>query len=224
MKKKLRNIIAKTINRSKCEFRTDSEVDLHTEFSGSNCIGYETHVDHCRFGLGTYVAARSWLSLTSIGKYCCIASYVQTAIGRHPSRDYVAVHPAFFSPTPTCGLSYVKEPRFKDICLFDDGFAIHIGNDVWIGENAIIFDGVTIGDGAIIASGSLVKNDVEPYSIVGGTPAKEIRKRFSDDEIEFLLKLRWWDKDAEWIKKYSTFFGDVKRLKRAMDSDLKSYT
>lgn len=76
-----------------------------------------------------------------------------------------------------------------------------IGNDVWIGYNATIMPGVKVGDGVIIASNSTVTKDVEPYSIVGGNPAKEIRKRFSDAQIEKLLTLKWWDWDLERITK-----------------------
>lgn len=76
---------------------------------------------------------------------------------------------------------------------------IHIGNDVWIGYNATIMAGVSIGDGAIIATNATVIKDVEPYAIVGGNPAAEIKKRFSNDVIERLLKLKWWDWDIEKI-------------------------
>lgn len=68
-----------------------------------------------------------------------------------------------------------------------------IGNDVWIGARAILIGGVTIGDGAVVAGGAVVTKDVEPYTIVGGNPAKLIRKRFNDEIIERLLKLQWWD-------------------------------
>ena len=78
---------------------------------------------------------------------------------------------------------------------------IEIGNDVWIGYNATIMAGVKIGDGAIIATNSTVVSDVEPYSIVGGNPAKEIKKRFSPEFIERLLKLQWWNWDIEKITK-----------------------
>lgn len=74
-----------------------------------------------------------------------------------------------------------------------------IGNDVWIGHDATIMPGVTIGDGAIIATKSVVTKDVEPYTIVGGNPAKLIKKRFSDDTISKLLELKWWDWDIEKI-------------------------
>ncbi|MCL4151837.1 UNVERIFIED_CONTAM: hypothetical protein GTU68_022921 [Idotea baltica] len=76
---------------------------------------------------------------------------------------------------------------------------INIGNDVWIGFNATIMAGVTIGDGAIIATNATVIKDVEPYSIVGGNPAKEIKKRFSENTISKLLKLKWWNWDIEKI-------------------------
>ncbi|HLD95876.1 MAG TPA: CatB-related O-acetyltransferase [Alphaproteobacteria bacterium] len=71
-----------------------------------------------------------------------------------------------------------------------------IGNDVWIGNSATIMQGVKIGDGAIIGAHSLVTKDIEPYTIVGGNPAREIRKRFDTETIKFLLKLKWWDWDA----------------------------
>lgn len=74
-----------------------------------------------------------------------------------------------------------------------------IGNDVWIGYESVIMPGVTVGDGAIIASRSVVVSDVPPYMIVGGNPAKPVRKRFSDDDIELLLRARWWDWPIELI-------------------------
>lgn len=74
-----------------------------------------------------------------------------------------------------------------------------VGNDVWIGQYATIMPGVQIGDGAIIAANSIVAKDVAPYTIYGGNPAKFIKKRFSDEIIELLLKLQWWNWDEEKI-------------------------
>ena len=81
-----------------------------------------------------------------------------------------------------------------------------IGNDVWIGRNAIILPGNTIGDGAIIAAGAVVTHDVPPYTIVGGVPARPIRKRFSDDIIEKLLEIKWWDWPEEKIVENFEYF------------------
>lgn len=83
---------------------------------------------------------------------------------------------------------------------WDNKGDIVIGNDVWIGYEAAILSGVTIGDGAIIGTRAVVTKDVPPYTIVGGVPAETIRKRFSDDTISALLKIRWWDWPEERIK------------------------
>lgn len=82
---------------------------------------------------------------------------------------------------------------------WDNKGDIVIGNDVWIGYEAVINAGVTIGDGAIIATRAVVTRDVPPYTIVGGTPARPIRKRFSDEVISKLLELKWWDWPTEKI-------------------------
>lgn len=84
---------------------------------------------------------------------------------------------------------------------WDNKGDILIGNDVWIGYEAVIMSGVHIGDGAIIGTRALVTKDVPPYSIVGGVPAKVIRKRFQDSVIEDLLKIKWWDWSTEKISK-----------------------
>lgn len=79
------------------------------------------------------------------------------------------------------------------------GDKLKIGNDVWIGYEAVILSGVTVGDGAIIGTRAVVTKDVPPYTIVGGVPAKPIRKRFDEDTIKKLEALCWWDFDTEKI-------------------------
>ena len=82
---------------------------------------------------------------------------------------------------------------------WDNRGDIVVGNDVWIGYEAVILAGVTIGDGAVIGARAVVTKDVPPYTIVGGVPARPIRKRFSDENIARLLELKWWDWPAERI-------------------------
>ena len=77
-----------------------------------------------------------------------------------------------------------------------------LGNDVWVGTNAVILGGLTIGDGAVIGAGAVVTKDVEPYSIVVGNPAREIKKRFSDQIIASLLEIKWWDFPPDVLAKY----------------------
>jgi virginiamycin A acetyltransferase len=97
---------------------------------------------------------------------------------------------------------------------WDNKGDIVIGNDVWIGYDAIIMAGVHIGDGAIIGTRAVVTKDVPPYTIVGGVPAKEIRRRFEAETISKLLKLQWWDWPVEKIRESIPYItnGDIERL------------
>ena len=127
-----------------------------------------------------------------IGKFCMIASDVKFIMnGANHLSNAISTYPfAVFGN----GWESAMEGK-----TYPNKGNIEIGNDVWIGYNATIMAGVKIGDGAIIATNSTVVSDVEPYSIVGGNPAKEIKKRFSPDIISRLLKLQWWNWDIEKI-------------------------
>lgn len=127
-----------------------------------------------------------------IGKFCMIASDVKFIMnGANHLTDALSAFPfAIFGHGWEMAMENRSYPYKGDV---------NVGNDVWIGYNATIMAGVTIGDGAIIAANSTVVRDVAPYSIVGGNPAREIRKRFPDDVIAALLEIRWWDWDIERI-------------------------
>ena len=101
------------------------------------------------------------------------------------------------------------KPEYDHPHISNDG-VINIGNDVSIGARAIINPGITIGDGAVIGSGSVVTHDVEPYSIVAGSPAKIINYRYSKEQIEKLLKIAWWSWDEKKIIENLDFmYGDI---------------
>ena len=132
-----------------------------------------------------------------IGKFCSIAcgakflftsaNHTQTSLSTYP-------FPIFFEEW---------DLDIRNVtAAWDNKGDIVIGNDVWIGYEAVILSGVTIGDGAIIGARAVVTRDVPPYAIVGGVPAKIIRKRFSDSTISTLLETRWWNWPAEKIKKH----------------------
>ena len=127
-----------------------------------------------------------------IGKFCMIASDVKFIMnGANHLSNAISTYPfAVFGN----GWESAMEGK-----TYPNKGNIEIGNDVWIGYNATIMAGVKIGDGAIIATNSTVVSDVEPYTIVGGNPAREIKKRFSPEIIERLLKLQWWNWDIEKI-------------------------
>lgn len=130
----------------------------------------------------------------TIGKFCQIASGVTFIMnGANHLTDAVSTFPfAIFGEDWAPAMAGKSYPTKGDTT---------VGNDVWIGYEATIMAGVTIGDGAIIGSKSVVTKDVPPYTIVGGNPAKEIRKRFSDEQIDHLLSVCWWDWPVEKITK-----------------------
>ena len=130
-----------------------------------------------------------------IGKFCsiaCGAKFIFNCANHTLKSLSTYTFPLFFEEWDL--------PKSDVVSAWDNKGDIVIGNDVWIGYDAIIMAGVTIGDGAIIGTRAVVTKDVEPYSIVGGVPAKEIRKRFSTDIIARLQELQWWNWDADIIR------------------------
>lgn len=183
-------------------------------------LGYLTHLTNCKFGrynhtqarvvlcdvcLGdfSYVAENSKLNSVQVGKYCSIGPNVVIGLGVHPSRNFVSTHPIFFSTNHGSGISFVRKACFEEIK------PITVGNDVWIGAGAIILDGIVIGDGAIVAAGAVVTKDIPAYAVVGGVPAKVIKYRFTQDEIDALLISRWWGRDVEWLRENASTMTDV---------------
>jgi virginiamycin A acetyltransferase len=159
-----------------------------------------------RIGNHTYINKYCLIdrNTVSIGNFCSIAYGVRIGLGNHPSR-WVSTHP--FAYDKKYGFVTQNRP-------FDEQTTQRctIGNDVWIGANATILAGITVGDGAIIGAHSLVTADVEPYSIVAGTPAKLIRFRFDPQTISGLRQLAWWNWDDARIKKMAGQFDDPATL------------
>lgn len=139
-----------------------------------------------------------------IGKFCSIAdgTIFMMAGNQGHRHDWVSSFPFFYQGFENAPDGFEKK-----------GDTV-IGNDVWIGANAIIMPGITVGDGAMIATGAIVTRNVAAYTVVGGNPAKVLKKRFADDEIEMLLKLKWWDWSIEKIKENMNLLcsGKIKTL------------
>lgn len=179
---------------------------VNSRFGMHNVIGNNVTLSDVGVGDFTYISDGCVIRGTMIGKFCSIAPNVKCGFGLHPSRDYVSTHPLFFSVQGQAGITFVDQNYFEETKK------INIGNDVWIGINAIIKDGVTIGDGAIIGAGAVVTKDVPDYAIVGGVPATLIRYRFDEKSINALKQLLWWDWDVERIKKHLALFRGVSRF------------
>lgn len=145
-----------------------------------------------------------------IGNFCMIASNVKFIMnGANHLTDTISSYP--FS---LFGNGWQEAMKGKE---YPNKGNIVVGNDVWIGYNATIMAGVTIGDGAIIAANATVVKNVEPYTIVGGNPAKIIRKRFSEKHIKLLLEIQWWNWSIEKITE------NVQLLTSTTVEDLKKF-
>ena len=125
-----------------------------------------------------------------IGRFCQIAAGVEFVMNdANHQMNAVSTFPFY-----TLEGWEMEAPEASDMPFKGDTV---IGNDVWIGQNAVILPGVHIGDGAIIGANSIVGSDIEPYTIVAGNPSKELRKRFDQELIDMLLRFKWWDKSIE---------------------------
>lgn len=198
--------------KKKIIFGANVHFNLATQFEGNNYLSANSSLVSSKIGFATYLGEETIISKAIIGRYTSIGPNVNCIFGQHPSNTFVSTHPAFFSLRAQVGFTYVKKQLFKEFSspkVSGKPYTIQIGNDVWVGANVSIMDGVVIGDGAIIAANALVNKNVQPYTIVGGIPAKPIKKRFSDKHINFLLAIKWWEKPQDWIAKNAQLFSDI---------------
>lgn len=194
-------------------------------FEGHNTLMKKVIVSNSFIGVGTYINDESKIYNCKIGRYCSIADNVCVVLGQHPINEFASMYPAFYYDT-TSQLSFTfhrGRPLYacKRIPTGETKYNVVVGNDVWIGSHVLILGGITIGDGAVIAAGAVVTKDVEPYSIVGGVPAKIIKYRFNKDEIEELLLKKWWNIPFEDImKNYNQINNIVKSFTTQNNTDV----
>lgn len=147
-------------------------------------------------GAHTYIGANTDIECAEIGKFCSIADHCRIGMAGH-TLSCLSTSPIFTRVVNGCHEQWVENDVFPD----EQDVPANIGNDVWIGSHALIRGGVTIGDGAIIGAGAVVVKDVPPYAVVGGVPAKVIKYRFSQEVIDRLEEMKWWDMPDEVLKK-----------------------
>jgi len=170
--------------------------EIHGSTLGRYTEIYERcHISESEIGDYSYVVRDSEIWCATIGKFVNIASHVRINAPNHPTWRATLHH-----------FTYRAENYWPDAEPEADFFEwrrkhrVTIGHDVWIGHGATVLPGVTIGDGAVIGAGAVVTRDVDPYTIVGGVPAVEIRRRFPKKTGRRLTKLAWWDWEHEHLR------------------------
>lgn len=199
--KRLYKISILSNSNSTCRFDNTCQIDS-CEFGEHVVVFDNTKLFAVKMGSYSYIQAGSRIFNCEIGRFCSIASGVTIAPGIH-DMGKVSTHPIFVHKSTPLPKVYAK---MDSILTYK---RVQIGNDVWIGEKVVILDGVTIGNGAVIAAGAVVVKDVEPYSVVGGIPARHIKYRFDKLTIKLLQQSQWWNRPDKWFEANANLITDI---------------
>ena len=194
-------------------FNRGTQFENYVNFEG------DTKLINCNIGTGIDMGTGNSWSGCKIGRYCVIGENCKNIVGHHPTAFYVAMNSKFYRPSKN---SFVDERLYWDDYKYADKEKKYyniIGNDVYITSDVILLEGVKVGDGAVITPGSVVTKNVPAYAIVRGNPAKVVTYRFREDDIQFLLKLKWWDREREWIKLHANSFSNIKKLRKQIEKE-----
>jgi carbonic anhydrase/acetyltransferase-like protein (isoleucine patch superfamily) len=193
-------------------FGPGARIDSEAEFAGRASLGAGASVFGCRVGRWTYFGERCLAIYSDVGAFCSVAPHAVIGGGRHPTGGHVTTSPLFYSTIHNPWGDFPGSMR-RD----DELPRTHVGNDVWIGYAAVVLPGVRVGDGAIIGAGAVVTRDVEPYAIVAGVPARELRSRFGPDEVRWLLAHKWWNWPDARLRGLRPRFASVGSLRAAVE-------
>lgn len=179
--------------------------DYKSQISPNAKIYPPYHIHDSEVGDYTYIAQRSWISKTTIGKFCSIGTNLMCGWGIHPLEG-LSTAPMFYSTLKQNGMTLSGTNKVQE------KKKIIIGNDVFIGINVTILDGVVIGDGAVIGAGAVVSKAIPPYAIAVGNPVKIIKNRFNDETVNKLLEIKWWDFPYEKLEYVEKYFFDIQHF------------
>ena len=173
--------------------------DSKTRITKTTALGGHSRCYNVTIGTYSSIRDRGRAMNAVIGNYTVIAKDCEIGLGVHPT-NYLTCHSIFYKNSPWGFHPEWVKPVENIVRI------TNIGNDVWIGAKSMIMDGVTIGDGAIVAAGSVVTRDVPPFAVVGGAPAKVIKYRFSQEVIDRLEEIQWWNLPDEKITEVVDLF------------------
>ena len=177
------------------------KIDNKSKISRKAKIYGRVQVVHSTMGDYSYVGGNSRIIHTDIGKFCSISGETKIGMGTH-TLEKISTSPIFTEAKNGTKHSWVKKS------LVNPFKRVIVGNDVWIGARTMVMGGVKIGDGAVIGAGSIVTKDISPYAVVAGVPAKVIRYRFPQAQIDALLANPWWNLPDEQLKECIELFQD----------------
>jgi acetyltransferase-like isoleucine patch superfamily enzyme len=183
----------------------------NSSFGKYNFLSEDVTVINSSMDDYSYTGKTTLIQNVTIGKFTCIGPSVKIGLGNHPLKDFISIHPVFYSMA-----GQAADLTFADKQYFTEYLPTTIGHDVWIGANVVIPGGITIGNGAVIASGAVVTKDVPPYAIAGGIPAAVIRYRFPEETIQQLQQWQWWNKDMAWLQKHFRDMHQVSNIETLM--------
>lgn len=208
----IKNLVHYNENKKRnIKISMNSNIGHRVELEGNNHISVRCKIGNVKMGRFSYIAEECKMYGVEIGRYTSIGPRFLNVAGQHPTSKFISTCPVFYAPSNVLGIQYVKNSKFEEFRFVDQEkrFHVSIGNDVWIGDSVKVMEGVTIGDGAVVASGAIVTRDVPPYAVVAGVPAKVIKYRFSQEIINQLLEIKWWNQSEQWIEKYADEFEDI---------------
>ena len=175
---------------------------------GNTKLGRNTKVyppfflHNVQLGDYSYVAKNCTITRCVIGKFCSIGPNFCCGLGLHPTNG-VSTAPMFYSIAKQNGVTLCKENKTEEFKQ------TVIGNDVFVGANVTVIDGVRIGDGAVIGAGAVVVDDIPPYAVAVGVPAKVVKYRFDEATVKTLLEKQWWTGTNEDLHNVERHFWDI---------------